>query len=53
VNEISYVSIFPTLGSKDRSAPITGGALISEVQMKELRINLVVDNRKRICYNPI
>jgi hypothetical protein len=48
VNEISYISIFPTLGSKDRAVPMAGGAMISDIQMKELRINLVVNNRDRI-----
>jgi len=48
VNDISYISIFPTLGTKDRAIPMAGVAVLSDVQMKELRINLVVNNRERI-----
>lgn len=48
VNEFSYISIFPTLGTKDRAIPMAAGSLMTDLQTKELRINLVVNNRKRI-----
>ena len=48
VKEFSYISIFPTLGSKERPTPITSGPYTSEFHTKELRVNLVVDKRKRI-----
>ena len=48
VNKISYISIFPTLGSKTRSLPILAVGMVSDIHVKELRINLIVDDRKRI-----
>ncbi|MFB1004395.1 MAG: hypothetical protein QMC70_09710 [Bacteroidia bacterium] len=48
VNRISYISIFPTLGSKNRSLPLLGVVMIGDIRMKELRINLIVNDRKRI-----
>lgn len=48
VNELSYLSIFPTLGTKGRGLPMTTSPIMTDLQTKELRINLVVNNRKRI-----
>jgi hypothetical protein len=48
VKELSYISLFPTLGSRGRGEPMVGAMITGDVYMKELRINLVVNNRERI-----
>jgi len=48
VNEFSYISLFPTLGSKGVVMPMAAGRVGKDLQVKELRINLVINNRERI-----